>query len=605
MKRLVLTVVCIIASVAAFVSCEPKQVPDGKCEITSFALTAALNSSLSADIVGVVDGNEKTITLVKPASVSATSFIPTFEATEWDDVVIENVLAKSGETTVTIVDGARVNVTDQVSDINVQYRIVVLSNDEEAVLTSAVFKKADNDKLAEDVAPEAIAPEMVVRVPGAAFRQELVLTVAAGDNDVIKVNNEEVASGSSIKVDTNFPIDIVVSDAVAGKNVKYVLKVGKILEVVVSKFGSYAEGTMNDFTMAVNPNDGAPYFAYTRKLDGEKNNGVSVAKWNGSAFELVGPTGVADASARSASKPKVAFAKDGSVYAYYLAGDVASKPTVRKLDGGAWAVVGAAGITPQNCNTSYLYPFFIHPATGKPAFFWNGNTKNQASYRVMNYAGFSGDAWSVNVVGNAPALGSGGTTNSGMYYTSSAVVTSEKVYIGSSFNEFGYYVHEVAGDGTLTPVVDNFLPTGAPYGLPGNLQLSGSDDALYLLAADASANILQVYSVDKSGKTLKPYGAGIPVTISASGSITENAGFAVNPNGGLIIAAVDQAEKVPGFFYLNESLQWDAFKVDAPVANKSVYYVAFNKDGKGFIAYLSANGIELYGAGLEDDILPE
>lgn len=224
----------------------------------------------------------------------------------------------------------------------------------------------------------------------------------------------------------------------------------------------------------------------------------------------------------------------------------------------------------------------------------------------MNYASFSGSDWSVNLVAAAPALGSGGTTNSGMYYTSSYVITGDKVFIGTSFNEFGYYVHEVASDGSLTAIVENVLPANAPYGLPTNLQLcTGEGDALYLFAADAATKVMQVYSVDKSGKTLKPYGAGIPVNISANGSITENAGFAVNPAGGLIVAIVDNAEKVPGFFYMNDSLQWDAFEITAPVANKSIYYAGFNADGKGFISYLSANGVELYGVGLEDDILPE
>ncbi|MBQ9463628.1 MAG: hypothetical protein IJU68_08265 [Bacteroidales bacterium] len=604
MKRIIFYAICVIAAAASLASCK-KTLPDGECSIKTFSLQASLNSSLSSDINGVIDQSAKTITLVIPASVSTVSFIPSFEATKDDVVYAEDQIIESGVSTVTISSGVRISAIDAVSGLEARYTLVVNYNDGMAELCSVVFKQEDNSLLSEDVFPWEIAEEMIVRVPSEAFRKELVLTVEAGDNDAIKVNNTAVESGSSIKVDTSFPIDITVTDEYAGASAKYVLKVGKILGYVISKLGTYAEGTVADFSMALNPNDKLPYFAYTRKVGDEKYNGVSIAKWDGSAFALVGPSGIADNSARAASKPKVAFGKDGSVYAYYLAGDVASKPTVRILSG-EWNVVGTAGITPQNCNSSYLYPFFVHPATGRPAFFWNGNTKNQASYRVMNYAGFSGDAWSVNVVAAAPALGSGGTTNSGMYYTSSAYVSSEKVFIGSSFNEFGYYVHEVAADGTLTPIVENFLPAGAPYGLPGNLGLAGiTDDELYLFAADAAAGTMQIYSVDKEEKTLKPFGAGLPVTIAANGNISTNASFGVSPATPLVMAVADQDGKVPGFFFLNEGLQWDAVSVDAPVASKSVYYVAFNQDGYGYAAYLSADGIELYGVGLEADILPE
>lgn len=606
MKRFVITAVCFIATLSLFVSCEKKPQPDAKCEITGFSLTAALNSVLKSDINGVIDQNAKTITLTIPSESLAMSYIPTFTATEHDVVKVGGTPATSGETAVAIADGTKVSVSDEVSVLDAEYTIALKENDGAVELSSVVFKKADNADLTEDVAPAAIEEEMIVRVPAAAFRKELKMTVTAGKGDVIKVNDQEVASGSAVAVDTQFPIDITVSDPVAGKSASYVVKVGKILGYVVSKLATYTEGASvpADFYMAVNPNDNLPYFAYTRKIGEEKYNGVSIAKWDGSAFALVGPSGVADNSARAASKPKVAFAKDGGIYAYYLAGDVASKPTVRKLDG-SWTVVGTAGITAQNCNSSYLYPFFVHPASGNPMFFWNGNTKNQPSYRTMNFGVFTGGTWNTGIASGVPAYGSGSTASSGMYYTSSAVFVGDKVFMVSSLNEFGYYVHEVSGDGALTAIVSDFKPAGAPYGLPGNLQMSATDEgALYVFAADASANVMQVYSVDQSDKSFKPYGASFPVTIASNGNITEKAGFAVSKDGKLMVAAINKAEKIPAFYYLNDSMQWDAFTLDAPAANTGEYYAAFGADGKGYIAYLSAAGIELYGVALEADILP-
>ena len=609
MNRIVSFAACVLAAASVLASCQPKVTPDGKCEITSFTLSSAKNAALPNDVKGVIDASAKTITLVIPTSVSATSFIPDFTVTENDVVKVGGAALVSGETSVSLTDGTKISVSDDVSVMSVDYTIAIKPNDEIAELVSICFKQADNSALTADVAPEAITPEMIVRVPGEAFRKELVLTVTAGQNDAIKVNNSDVESGASIKVDTNFPIDITVSDQVAGKSSAYVLKVGKILEYVLSKIGQYTEGTIADFVMTINPADDCPYFAYARKVGDEKYNNISVAKWDGSAFTLVGPTGAADASARAASKPRIAFAPDGTLFLQYYGAEVSNKPTVKKLDSG-WTMIGEAGIIPQNGNSSssYNYPLFVHPASGQPAFFWNGNTKNEASYRVMNYSGFNGTAWSSNVVSGAPALGSGGTANSGMYYASSCVIYDGKVFIGSSFNEFGYYVHEVNADGTLKPIVENFIPAGAPHGLPASLALKGDGQGgLYLMGADRATNTMQIFTVDASAGTLKPFGTGIPVTIGSSGSVTEDAGFAVSPTDQLVVIAYDGAENIPVFEYLDVDggYQWSKFAAESPVAAKSAYFLEFDSKGNGYIAYQSADGIELYSVGLEADILPE
>ena len=608
MKKLLSILACSLAALSVLISCEPKQTPDGKCELSAFSIPASLNSEVATDIAGVIDAAAKTVILVIPTSVTTSRFIPVFTTSEYDVVKIGGTTVTSGETAVTLTNGTKISLSDDVSALQAEYTLYVVPNDEKAELVSVIFKAADNSLLTEDVAPEAIAPEMVVRVPGAAFRQELVLTVTAGEGDGIVVNNTAVESGKSIKVDTSFPIDITVKDAIADVTANYTLKVGKILEVVVTQLGTYAEGTISDFTMTLNPTDNLPYFAYTRKLSGESNDGVSVAKWNGSTFALVGPTGVADATGRKATKPKVAFAQDGTTYVYYLGAEqAAAKPSVKILDSN-WILVGEGGITPENSNTTYLYPFFIHPANGKPCFFWCGNSKNTASYRTMNLSTFGGDSWASSTVsGPVPAYGSGSTASSGMYYTSYAAITDSKVFIGSSFNEFGYYVHEVNADGSLTTIVDNYLPEGAPYGLPSNLQLkTGKDGVLYLFAPVAAGDgSLQIFSVDQNAKTLKTYGAGIPITIGSNGSISVGAAFGINPVTGLTVAVYGLKNEVPSFVYLDDSLQWSQFGFLAPTATATTFEVVFDKEGTGYIAYQSSEGIELFKVGLEADVLPE
>ncbi len=603
MKKLLSLAACLVAVTVVAVSCTPKDKPDGKCELTAF--------SLSSSIAGTIDAAAKTITVVIPTSVTSDSFTPTFAVTDYDVVTIGGTPATSGETSVTVADGTKVIVADEVSAMTTEYTIVVVETDQVAELTSVVFKAADNSLLDEDVVAASIAPEIIVRVPEEAFRKKLKVTLEAGMDDEIKVNNTVVASGSSIEVDCDFPIDITVTDAVAGKSASYIVKVGKILDYVVTKLGTYAEGEMNDFTMTINPNDNLPYFAYTRKLnEEEKNWNVSLAKWNGSAFELVGSTGIANVADRSASKPEVAFSKDGTIYYKYLGGEVASMPTVKKLDA-EWTLVGDAGFTGVNVNTTYYYPFFVHPATGKPAMFWCvGGKKTNPGYRQMHYANF-GESWTTNIVtGTVPAYGSGSTSTSGMYYTSFAVENDGKVYIVSSFNEFGYYVHEVNADGTLTPIVENYLPEEALHGLGGNLQMKlGPNGTLYVFAAvRVGDGSMQLYTVDQDAKTLKPYGAASPaITIGASGVISENYGMAVNPVNGLVTFVYDteQGKGAPAFAYLDDNMQWAAFEVESPAVSKSEFWMQFDKTGENcYVAYMAEDALQLYRIGLEPDILP-
>ena len=79
----------------------------------------------------------------------------------------------------------------------------------------------------------------------------------------------------------------------------------------------------------------------------------------------------------------------------------------------------------------------------------------------------------------------------------------------------------------------------------------------------------------------------------------------MNPITGLVVAAYDGEENIPVIQYLDDNLQWSPFAVDSPAAASSAYFIEFDKDGNGYLAYKSADGIELYKVAFEADILPE
>lgn len=616
MKKLLRILAIALAAALFFCSCDKGPQPDGKVGLNSIGILKANNSGLDADAIGKIDAN--TVTFVFPSSLKGTSnFIPTFSATENDVVTIAGKVAESGKTSVTIADGGKILVSDPVSALaNVEYTIAVKYNDGAAVLKSIKFAAADNaEKLTEDIAPETIADNMLVRVPAAAFQQKLVLSLEAGEGDVIKIGNAVVTEGK-VEVDTMFPIDIEVSDETAGVSAKYVLKVGKILQNVVKHLGTFAEAdaTMDkNFNMAINPVDGMPYIIYLRKAGEITKNQACVAKWNGTSFETVGNLGFSKADV-AAKNAYLSFDKDGNAFATYIGGAVSNKHSVNKLVNGEWQLLGE-GINQTNANGTYIYPTYINEK-GNPVFFYCGNTKKTSEYRIMNVCTYNGENWSEKIPSDTPKLGENGTDNSGMYYGSVIAYVNGKKYMASAFNEYGFHVCEIAEDDSFRWIVKNYNEEGEKCGLPGNLGLAGDNEGnLYLLEALWSAGVMQLYKVNtEANNSIEKFGAGVPMAFSSSGGTDEMMSFGVNPVNGNIFAIKSSAKKVaPSFSSIDENGQWNEWALFSDKLTGTAFSV-LGSDANGgtiFIAYTGVDasgnfqGIELFSYGIEDDVIPE
>ena len=613
MKRILTFFSVALIVVAGTVSCNNDPKADGLAQIKSFSLQSSLNSTLSSDVTGAIDETTKTISLVLPEG-SGSSFIPTFTVTDDDVVKAGATVVTSGVTSISVTDGAQLSVTDEVSELNVTYTLSVKENDGAAELKAVSFLKADNEVLTDDVTPEAIASEMIVRVPSAAFKQELTLTVEAGLNDVVKVNSKET-EGGKIKVDTSFPIDITVTDAVAGTSASYTLKVGKVLEYVVTKVGTISDGTkiFGNMAIAINPKDGKPWIAYAKEIEGDKIDRVAVQKFDGTSFSYVGESYITpDPDLKDAKDPTLAFSADGTAYLKYYGGEVASRNTIWKF-GSSWEVVGKASVNSVNATATYDAPLYIQ-SNGHPAFFFTGNTKKTDSYRTIVAEYFNGSEWVENVAavsGIVPKYGEP-TSTGGMFYAAAYTEHKGKTYMLATFNQWGYCLYEVGDKCSLTPVVYDYKPGSSEYGLPGNISIASDEENIYVFAADKSASKMQIYKVDTQAKTLSEYGEGLSVDIAANGGITEQAAFSVS-NKGLMIAIVSDKDNNTYFKYLNSNLQWEEFAVSEKpgnIASAGKYRIAFDADGNGYIAYTVtedkvSNKIEVYKVALEADVIPE
>lgn len=125
MKRIISTVISMMAIFAAFTACNTEN-PDGACEITSFSLH---NSSTGEKISGAIDQTDKTITVVVPAADMETEFIVYFTTTEYDEVSTSGYALHSGMVSIWPTDGMKLDVMDKVSGLSTTYMLIVKSNE--------------------------------------------------------------------------------------------------------------------------------------------------------------------------------------------------------------------------------------------------------------------------------------------------------------------------------------------------------------------------------------------------------------------------------------------------------------------------------------------
>ena len=222
MRRFI-PVLAALALIAGATSCEKKNNPDNQVTIKSITLPASLNSVLKEDVEGV-PGSRK-VKFILPKAVTETTFIPVFELSEHDVLSQYGKVLTSGTTPCKIATGDTLHISDDVSGISSNYVIEVVFDDGKAELTYAAFLAADNVLLPADVIPDRIEETMAVSVPGEAYMRNLTLTVKAGPNDVIKVNHASVGSNGKTLLDTGFPVEIKVTDDIAGTSSSYVIKI--------------------------------------------------------------------------------------------------------------------------------------------------------------------------------------------------------------------------------------------------------------------------------------------------------------------------------------------------------------------------------------------
>ena len=484
-----------------------------------------------------------------------------------------------------------------------------------AQLVSFKLLAADNDGLDADYAPEAITETMIIRIPGGGQGKTLKASLTAGENDVIKVNDVDVVDGKA-SFNAEFPVDIVVTNTKSNKSAQYEVKIGKILQNVITQVGTYSEpdAAMNsDIRLAIKPTDNTPYILYSRKktVDGtaESNNRLACVSWNGSAFAEVGTLGFTDVT-RQAVMCDLAF--DGATPYVLSYGETASSICgLRKFDGTDWAPVGEKGFS-SKINTSFKPQLYF--IDGKPGFVVTGNIgKSDPGYRNATRYNYDGSAWiKTDLIPGLPKYGEKGGSD-GMFYMAAVAKDSKgNVYAVTSNNQYGYYLFNVSND--WEKLVDNYLEEGEPYGVPSSLSAKvGPGDVLYVLAAVSKKAQYQLYRYNKDSATkLEAYAAPVQLTAGSNDTVDETMRIAINPVTGEVVGVYGQDKKLY-FSKINENGQWDEFTAIAGTKDMAAgdsFAMAFDALGNCYIAFIAkvdsaTTSVELFKYGQEDDILPE
>ena len=400
MKRIFVFLMSAIAIVATLSSCNQEYVPDGTAELQSIKLTSSLNPSLDSDIVGAIDAEAKTITFVIPESVSETSFIPTFTVTTDDIFKASGTIIESGVTPMEITDGAKVYISDEKSSLLVTYTLIVVPNDFTAELLGVTIAAEDNSGLiTEDITAE-VSEEMITRVPAAAFRQELTIRLTATSNDKIKVNGSEISDGKALNVDTAFPVDITVTDEIAGKSAKYVLKVGKILSNVCELVATYSNDVVDDYVaLAVDAANDVPYIVVgeNKTVDGTTIKAMAtVLRFNGSALETVGGNCFSGGQTSYSSIDVI----DGKPYVAFVdaAAPTKNRVSCMAFNGSSWEYVGEQGFGAKITGLSYYrFDMILDPVTKYPVVALTTNEAlNGLAKRDLAVSVFDGSSWDAN-----------------------------------------------------------------------------------------------------------------------------------------------------------------------------------------------------------------
>jgi hypothetical protein len=195
--------------------------------------------------------------------------------------------------------------------------------------------------------------DIEVALPAGTDFTGLVAQFTVNDGNTVSVDGAAQTSGVT-KNDFTDPVDYTVSNSNKSSNLRYTVTVVEesasskawteisVLDATTVTGDENVTGVYSGAVLKLNPQDDAPYVVFgVRGVD----NKLTVAKFDGSAWSKVGAASFTNKV--SGSHYNFDIALDGTPYVAYNDQEATNKGglSVMKFDGSAWTIVGDAGIT--------------------------------------------------------------------------------------------------------------------------------------------------------------------------------------------------------------------------------------------------------------------
>lgn len=354
------------------------------------------------------------------------------------------------------------------------------------------------------------------------------------EGDVVKVSTKVFESKVTAHNYTG-TVDFVVSDPASKMSKVYSVKMQKPTAKTWSKVGTLGKGLYDiknsSAKMSLNSKDNLPYIVYSvEELIGDvKTTKINVAKWNGSAFVMVGPEAFSRASSGG---PEIDFNNAGQPYVLYVeskdedGSTTSNRSTVMTYSGMQWSVVGSPRFNTAKCYSNTGQTALAVDANSNPVVLNYINDKSSAFNRGPEVSYYSGNGWTSGVtLPNRPPV-------DGSAYASMKVAAKrfgDKIYLVTANNGMtgskpnGYSIYKYAGGSVSTVIEGGLIDPASTATSTQDLSFDiAPDGTIYFLSADDNGGTwqLRVFTYKEGDAAPKQFGSTIAHAVTSSSSYT-------------------------------------------------------------------------------------
>lgn len=442
---------------------------------------------------------------------------------------------------------------------------------EQVKMLSFGFYKADNpDVLIRDfVISNVNSNNISVSLPADVDRSALIARFTTSDNDVIRVGSTPQKSGETAN-DFRAPVDYFLSEG--NYNAKYTVNIIKGGDYIWAPVPFTIVDSAVSLKMKINPITGDPYVMFYESRTPTSDQKASMVAYENMQWVRKGVI----SDDRITSYYDFTFDRTGNPYAAYgdFSATTAQTYTVKKLDGGAWTLVGDKGFTPVKVSYNAIA---FGPDDVLRVFPTMDAVGGGYVRREIAVGTFESGSWTL---GKMP--GRAGTLST---YNQVAKLKNGAIYVAmiNAITPNSISVHKFS-ENTWTTIIDTYRD---PAGTNINLSELGMDidneGNVYVAFQDNSSSAYKNRVIKYNASTQQISAVGGLINAAIGGSVDFD--FALSPNGTPYVLYRNTSNYPEIVSFDNESQDWGTPHVfESQVADN--LNVGFTATGEAYVAYL-------------------